>query len=507
MNIIKSIIVAASVLILSVSASYSVEKGGIVNVATIGEPASLDPMMSATDLVGMISQHMLETLFTFDSKWNVTPLLAETMPEISSDGKVYTIKLRNGIKFHNGRIMNADDVVASLNRWQEQASRGKQTALFIKSVEATAPNIVVITLTQAYAPLLSVLAFNNSAAVILPAETLEMPLKQVIGTGPYMLKEHKPDQYIQLVRFDEYQPRSEEADGFGGARIAKFDEIRFMPVPDASTRAEAAIAGQFDYIDALPVETFGRLEQGKTPPVLLEHFGWPMFIMNTQQGVLKDQKIRKAVQMALNEEDMLAAAFGDPKFYSVDAPMYPEGFIWRSDKGAENYNLGDTEKAAALLKEAGYDGTPLRILTSRQYEFHYKMAQVAQMYLEQAGFKVDMQVSDWATMIQRNKKPDLWEIFITHSPFLPEPALNSVLSKTAGGWWDTPEKAKAVDAFNRATSQEDRIKIWGDIQGLIFEQAPIIKVGDFSSVAAVSPKLDGFRLSPWPSFWNVQFKQ
>lgn len=64
------------------------------------------------------------------------------------------------------------------------------------------------------------------------------------------------------------------------------------------------------------------------------------------------------------------------------------------------------------------------------------MAQVAQVYLEQAGFKVDLQVSDWATMIQRNKKPELWEVFITHSPFLPEPALNFILSKTAaaGGY-------------------------------------------------------------------------
>lgn len=505
MKIFKSVVVAASLLVLSMPASHA-QKGGVINVATIGEPASLDPMMSATDLVGMISQHVLETLFTFDEKWNVVPLLAETLPEVNQGGTIYKIKLRSNIKFHNGRTMTTEDVVASLKRWQEVASRGKQAATYIKSIEATAPNGVTITLTQPYAPLLSLLAFNNSAAVIVPSETIAMPLKDVVGTGPYKLKEHKPDQYVQLVRFDDYTPRTEKADGFGGARVAHFDEIRFVPVPDANTRVEASIAGQYDYVDSLPVESYARLEQGKDKPVLLDHFGWPIFVMNNKEGLLKNEKIRKAIQVALSEEDMLAAAFGDKKFYAVDGSMYPEGYVWRSNAGVENYNIANPEKAAALLKEAGYDGTPLRILTSRQYEFHYKMAQVAQMYLEQAGFKVDMQVSDWATLIQRNKKPELWDVFITHSPFLPEPALNFILSRTSGAWWDTPEKEKVLDAFNRATAQEERVKIWHDLQALIFEQAPIIKIGDFSAMSAASPALDGFRPSPWPAFWNVQFK-
>ena len=135
------------------------------------------------------------------------------------------------------------------------------------------------------------------------------------------------------------------------------------------------------------------------------------------------------------------------------------------------------------------------------------MAQVAQVYLEQAGFKVDLQVSDWATMIQRNKKPELWEVFITHSPFLPEPALNFILSKTAGGWWDTPEKEKVLNAFNSATSQDARVKHWVELQKLIFEQAPIVKIGNFSALSAVSPGLTGFTPSPWPAFWNVEIKR
>jgi peptide/nickel transport system substrate-binding protein len=121
-------------------------------------------------------------------------------------------------------------------RWEKIASRGKQAAGFIDSIEAVDPTTVKITLKQPYAPLASLLAFNNSAAIIIPSEKQDDVMKDFIGTGPYMLKERKADQYIQLVRFDGYKSRDGESDGYGGARHQYLDEIRFVPVPDP-TRA------------------------------------------------------------------------------------------------------------------------------------------------------------------------------------------------------------------------------------------------------------------------------
>ena len=123
------------------------------------------------------------------------------------------------------------------------------------------------------------------------------------------------------------------------------------------------------------------------------------------------------------------------------------------------------------------------------------------------GFKVDLQVSDWATMIQRNKKPELWEVFITHSPFLPEPALIGALSTSAPGNWDTPARKVAVDAFNAETDPKKRIALWADVQKVIYAEAPIIKIGDFNALSAKSPKLEHFTPAPWPYFWNVSLKQ
>jgi peptide/nickel transport system substrate-binding protein len=485
------------------------ERGGVVNVATVGEPPTLDPMISTADLVGMVTQHVFETLYTFDKGWKVTPLLAAAMPEVSADGKVYTIRLRDGVTFHDGSPMTSADVVASLKRWMELASRGKQTAGTVEGVEAGDPLTVRITLKAPYAPLLALLSFNNAAAVIMPAGTMANPLPEPVGTGPYRLKERRPDQYIQLVRHDAYKSREGEPDGYGGARRPLLDEIRFVPVPDPNTRVEGAIAGQFDYVDALPVEAYDRLKnQRATQPVLMKPFGWPVFVLNTKQGLAANGDVRTAVRTALSMEDMLAAAFGNTEFYALNAAMYPKDFVWHTAAGTEGgYNLADPDKAKALLKKAAYDGKPLRILTSRQYEFHYKMAQVAAEYLKAGGFAVDLQVVDWATLTQRRADPALWDIYITHSPFLPEPALIGLLSESAPGWWSTPTRKKAVDAFNAETDAGKRVALWAEVQKAIYAETPSIKIGDFNALSAKSPRLQGFTPAPWPYFWNVSLKK
>ncbi|MCW8165887.1 ABC transporter substrate-binding protein [Verminephrobacter aporrectodeae subsp. tuberculatae] len=484
------------------------QRGGVLSVATVGEPPTLDPMASTADLVGIVTQHMFETLYTFDKTWHVTPLLAESLPEVSADGKAYSIKLRQGVKFHSGETMTSADVVASLKRWSDVASRGKQAAARIDKIEAAGANTVRISLKAPYAPLLALLAFNNSAAVVMPAGKQAVPLGDPIGTGPYRLKERKADQYIQLVRFDGYQSRTGDADGYGGARKQYLDEIRFVPLPDPNTRIEAAVAGQHGFVDALPVEAYDRLKNQKaSEPVLVKPFGYPVFVLNTRQGSTSSADVRRAIRTALNMEDLLAAAFGSKEFYALDGAIYPKGHAWHTMAGVEGaYNIGDPEKAKALLKKAGYDGKPIRILTSRQYEFHYKMAQVASEYLKLAGFAIDLQVVDWATLTQRRSNPALWDIYITHSPFLPEPALIGALSENAPGWWATPARKSTVDAFVGEIDHQKRGALWAEVQKTIYAETPFIKIGDFNSLAAQSRKLGGVAAAPWPYFWNAYLK-
>ena len=478
-------------------------KGGTISVATIGEPPTLDPMTSTADLVGILTQHFFETLYTFDAKWNLAPLLAEKLPDVSSDGLTYTIPLRQGITFHDGSKMDSADVLASLKRWTETATRGKMAAKIIAGMEAPDANTIRITLKEPYAPLTALLAMNNSAAVIMPKGKIAPALTEFVGTGPYQLKARVPDQYIQLVRFEGYKQRDGEPDGYGGARKQYLDEIRFVPVSNSNTRVESAVAGQFDYIDSLPVESLPKLKNGRSDPVMLKPFGWPRLVLNTKQGIMSNLAVRQAVQLALNEEDMLYAAFGDKDFYKLNGDLYPEGYPWATSLGGKVYNKADAAAAKKLVDGANVQDRKIRILTSQQYEFHYKMALVAAEYLKAAGFTVDMQVVDWATLTQRRQDPAVWDIFITHSPFLPEPALIDFPSKDAPGWWDTPRRNQVLGAFTQARSQEERVKRWADVQQAVYDEVPFIKVGDFNAQAARSPSLQGTKAVPWPYFWNA----
>src|SRR5665647_2934401 len=99
-----------------------------LNLAMIGEPPSLDPMASTADLVTIIMQHVYEPLYTFDANSKIVPMLAEGLPEVSADGKRYSITLRKGVQLHNGRELNAEDVMASLKRWMEMSPRGNSVS-------------------------------------------------------------------------------------------------------------------------------------------------------------------------------------------------------------------------------------------------------------------------------------------------------------------------------------------------------------------------------------------
>lgn len=480
---------------------------GVVNVAIVGDPDTLDPMVSTKDVVSIVTQHVVETLYTFDANWSVAPLLAAAMPEISNDGLTYVIPLREGVTFSDGSSMDAGDVVASLNRWLAIASRGKTVADKVSSVEATGENEVTITLSAPYSPLLSLLAFSNSAAAVYPEEIVpegDAPIADVVGTGPYIYGEHVPDQYLQLLRFDGYVPRDDAPNGAAGARGQVPDEIRFVPVPDPNTRVEGLLSGQFDYADSLPAESYDRIAGSDVAePVLLEPFGWPVWAINHKAGLLTDKVVRQALQAALPYDDMLFAAFGDDKFFEVDGAMYPASWSWHSDAGLELYDQNDPTKARALLEEAGYDGAPLRILTSRQYEFHYKMAEVARAALEAAGFTVQMDVVDWATLGERRNDPALWDVYITHSPFLPEPALTDMWFPTSRIGWSEPAKDALANDFVTETDTEKRQAIFAELQAANLEDVGFIKIGDFNALLGKAKGLAGVEPSPWPYFWNA----
>jgi peptide/nickel transport system substrate-binding protein len=496
---------AAALLPWQRASAQSTSAASSITVATVGDPGSLDPMPFTADLVSEIDQHIHETLYIFDPALHFFPVLASALPDVSADGKRYTIKLRTDARFHDGTTMDAGDVVTSLQRWMRLSPRGRLGGEYVESVVASSPSSVVMTLKRPYAPMLALLAYPNGAAAIMPKRlaTAPDPLTEFIGTGPYKLIEYKPDQYIRLAKVPDYYSPPGPANGYAGKRQALIDELRFVPVPNPVTRVDGLLSGQFHFADLLTPEAYARLaNQPNVKQGLVNSPNASNMIFNTKAGVLSDTRLRQAIRYAIVPSEMLTAAFGVPSLWRLEGSIYPKGTDWY-DPETPGYNVHDPDQAKTLMKEAGYDGKPVRFLVTKQYDYMYKIGQVAQAQLEEVGFKVEVQVMDWATLLQKRTDPTLWEAFIASHSLVADPTLITIMNPTYPGWWDSADKRTALVNFVSESDPAKRVAAWRQIQSNFYRDVPTIKLGEFLQLYGISNKLTDYTPLAWPCFWNV----
>ena len=482
-------------------------KGGVLRVGMIGEPPTLDAHVTTAVITREIGINVFEGLYALDGKYQPAPLLAEGH-DVLDGGKRYAIRLRKDVKFHNGKPLTSADVVASLKRWGAMASTGKAIFKTVEAVEARGPQALEIRLKEPSGSLLTVLAQVDNAAVVYPKEVIdaagEGPLKDFVGTGPFRFVEHKPDRHIKLARFDGYAARAEPPSGLAGRRTAHLDEILFMPVPDYATRQAGMTTGEYDYIQQVKPDQVDRIKAiPGAEPVVVKPYGWVTIVFNTKQGLMTDTRLRQAAQAALDVEPMLLAGLGHRDFYRVDPGLFFQELPWHSRAGAALYNQRDKDKARRLLKEAGYTGQPMRWIVTTEYEHHYKPAVVAKSQLEEVGFKIDLQVSDWATVVQRRNKPELWDAFSTAFVFVPEPATSAQVLCDWPGWWCSPEKDQLLQAMGRELDFKKRYAMWEKVQTVFYAEAPRLKIGDYFRLDARRKDVAGYEPGPYMHFWNV----
>ena len=487
--------------------AQSPRKGGVLRVGMIGEPPTLDQHATTAVITREIGINMFEGLYALDGKYQPAPLLAEGQ-DVADGGKRYTIRLRKDVKFHNGKPMTSADVVASLTRWGAQASTGKAIFKNVEGVEAKGPNAVEIRLKEPSGTLLTVLAQVDSAAAIYPKEVIDAagagPLKEFVGTGPFRFVEHKPDRHIKLARFDGYVARGEPTSGLAGKRAALVDEILFMPVPDYATRQAGMITGEYDYIQQVKPDQYDRIKASPgVEPVVVKPYGWATVVFNLKQGLMTDKTLRQAAQAAVDVEPALLAGLGHKDFYRADPGLFFRELPWHSKAGGELYNVHDKDKARRLLKEANYAGQPIRWIVTTEYEHHYKPAVVIKSQLEAVGFKVDLQVSDWATVVQRRNKPEVWDAFSTAFVFVPEPATSAQVLCDWPGWWCNPEKEALLQQMQRELDPTKKYALWEKVQTIFYADAARIKIGDYFRLDARRKDVQGYEPGPYMHFWNV----
>jgi len=482
--------------------------GGVIRAAMIGEPPALDLHWTTAVIVQQITWHVYETLYTFDRQLAPIPMLAEGHT-VSDGGRRYTITLRRGVRFHNGKEMTSADVVPSLQRWGRMATPGKATFKNVEAVEARDPYTVVIHLKQPSASLLYGLANPNNGAAIYPREVIaaagDGQVKEVVGTGPYRFVEHRPDRHIRLARFKDYSARTEAPDGYGGRRTAWADEILFLPVPDVSVRLAGVETGEYHFAQNIKQDQYDRI---KGIPGLVANivkpYGWITAVPNHKQGVMAHRKVRQAFLASLDMEPIMSAGIGNKAFYRLDGALfYPEMGPAHTQAGAGAYNQRNRDRARALLQEAGYKGEPVRWVTTKEYEWMYNTALVSKQQMEEAGFKVDLQVVDWATLVQRRNKPELFDVFSTGFSFAPDPAIATALQCNWPGWWCHEEKDRLLGELARETDPRKRRAIIERVQTLFYEDVGRIKFGDYFLLEVTRKELRGFESGVYLRFWNA----
>ncbi len=485
-------------------------KGGMLRVATIGEPPSLDLHWTTTVISRTIMEHVYEGLFTFDDKLAVIPQLAEKY-EVGQNGLQHTMRLRKGVQFHNGKEMTSEDVEASLKRWGNVSPTGKELFAYLESMASPDKYTVVLKLKRAYSIVDATLSLQGQGAAIYPKEVVEEAgtgqIKQNIGTGPYKFVEHQKDRFLRMTRFDGYANFGDKPNGLGGKKFAYFDELRFIPVPDQSVRLAGIQSGDYDLADGINLDQYTLLKDNKQvkswifPPTRQPYIGF-----NHQQPAGKNAKLRQAMWACVDCEAVMKAAYGSTEFYRLNPALMQKEQVWYSEAGAKNYNLKNPDKAKQLLKESGYNGDPIIWLSTKEYPTIYQESVVASQAMQAVGINVKLDVVDWATATTRRNKPDGWDIYHSFQTIRVDPLLMPWLRFGAPPNMWADDKASAMrDDLQQKYDFKERFAIWEKFQEYFWEQVPMWKFGDAKEFLISSPKVMDIAYGMNLTLWNAYF--
>lgn len=492
---------------LSTPAEAQPRRGGILRHAHIGEPPTLDLHWTTATITQDISNHIFEGLFALNAAFEPRPLLVDRW-SISPSRLVYTFHLRRGVLFHHGREMTAEDVVASLTRWGRLAARGRELFRDVTSLSAPDRYTVEMRLREPNALVPLKLGMPGQGAVIYPREIVEEAgtgmIRRFIGTGPYRFVEHLPDRHIRLDRFEQYKPVAEAASGFAGRREALLDSILFIPVPDPAVRVAGAIRGDFHFADTVPHDDYPRL-RGVRGVVPLVHpvASWHGFVFNHRSPLMRDRRLRQAFLAALDKEAIMRGTYGPRQFWRTDPGLMPREHPMWTDAGREFYNQNNPARARQLLTEAGYRGQPIRWIVATEIMPHFISANIAKPQVERAGFTIDLQVTDWATVLARRARPDLWDVFTTRFGFVPDPTQLLPLLPTWPGWYENRDMQGMMTLLRRHTDPRVRKDIWVRAQRLFYEDAVSVNLGSWFMLHLHRREVRGFTGIPGTHHWNV----
>ena len=516
---------AALVAVTGVAVSGTAGAETVLKVALHSDLKIIDPIWT-TALISTHHGNMIyDTLFAVNDKLEVKPQMVDTWT-VSPDKLTYSFVLRDGLEWHDGTPVTAEDCVASIRRWAAKDGMGQKLMSVVSELSAPDAKTIRMVLKEPYGLVLETLGKSSSnVAFMMPKRIADgdpnTQITDATGSGPFIFKkdEWKPGEKAVYVKNPKYKPRAEPASGLSGGKIAKVDRVEWITIPDQQTQVNALLNGEIDLIEFVPADLMPLLQKDKNIKTFVTNLAGRQFAMrfNVLHKPFDNAKVRQAVLYALDQKPFLDANVGDPQYYRECRSLFPCGSPLESTRGWDDKVRGNVGKARELLKEAGYDGSPVVLMHQTDTANHNQLATVAKPQLEAAGFKVDLQSMDWQTLVSRRTKKDAiaqggWSAFFTSwgSPDVLTPVsaafLNASCDKATFGWPCDESLEKLRDQFAKETDPTKQKAIAEQVQLRVIEYPTHVILGQFTQPTGLRTNIDGLLHTPALALWNVEKK-
>ncbi len=458
-----------------------------LNFALSGNPDTLDPHKTSGTLTFQTLKSIYDTLAEPDMSGRIVPALAERW-EVSDDALTWTFYLRKGVVFHNGDKLTSKDVKATLERLTDKATGSPKAKEFaaITAIETPDDTTVVLKLKEPLSPLLASLASGWGA--ILPKRLIDGGhdfANQPVGTGPFRLKNWVRDSQIVLEKNKNYWMKG----------LPKLDQVILHIIPERAVQVQGLLAGQIDAAEFVDKDDLPLLQD--SPDVKINKSLTSLILvmsMNCSHPVLKDVRVRQAINHAIDKQQVLDVAYSEGKIIGTFMD-YGNAYY----KDFTHLYPFDPEKAKQLLAEAGVDkDTTLELILPQNYELHVKAGEMYQAMLSQVGLNVKIKLVDWSTWISdvyRGAKYDL--TVIGHTGKLdPDGTLGGYGTEGRYVKWINPRAAELIDKAKTVSGFENRKMLYDEVLELMAKEVPFMYLGTSFRHVPVRKNVSDFRMTP-----------
>ncbi|MFI5013939.1 MAG: ABC transporter substrate-binding protein [Hyphomicrobiales bacterium] len=486
--------------------------------------SNFDPVWTTAYVVRNAGALVFDMLYGVDDKLQLQRQMVEA-EEVSPDELTWTFRLRPGLKFHDGEPVLAKDVVASIKRWSARDPMG----LMIKAVEnelaAVDDRNFRWALGKPFPKLLLALGKNATpCCFIMPARIAATdPFRQItdyVGSGPtrFVRNEWVPGARAVFERFADYVPRQEPTSWLAGGKRMLVDRVEWIVMPDAATASAALQNGEVDWWETPISDVVPVLRRNRDVMVdIADQLGnIGMVSLNHLYAPFKDVRARRAMLMAMSQEDYMRAYVGDdarmwkplPGFFTPGTPLYNEegGDIL---KGPRNLDA-----AKRLLAESGYAGEPVTCMAAQDFASHKAFGDVTADLLRRLGVNLDFVAADWGTVIARRaqKSPPGqggWQMFHTtlSGTDCTNPATYpQIRANGAGawfGWPSIPQVEAEVAAWFEAKSLDEEKAAARRLNKAALDNVVALPLGLYLQYQAWRRTVSGIVQGPLPFFWGV----